>query len=456
VHLLTEHQWAGGEILIESDDFLRLVIYEATDDSGTVIENRWANLLVLFGEDTLPTRRFDGTTVAATLPRVANDSRPVTVVMDTRTEAVGDVRAYGFAQLLQGPTVSGHAPQFPRGNPLPQILAQGSDALLVVDLRDMSTQRVLPYSDLPEDPRIYEQVGPGWSYRPDAAVIMRQLWQFLPVGTVQLLNPDPIVTGRVMVEYAPGKWFAASNHWTKFCCPWLDLWGDNFLYDIAISPSGDRVTPIGFGTYPLDPDIPGSPGGNRPGWPVFDGDGELLYAVAPSIWMLYGGVFAAFSPTGDTLYVAMPSELGSGHELQVVRAADGALLRTTWLESNVLGMTADPAGPWIYLPTIVHKGQAGWVVAIMVVDRRTLEVVGVPTAPDETTGGWWLDFLPAIVGDGAVYVSNQYTVADLFPYQLNSWRFDRMPLGVGSGGPARGNNPGQFVSSSTARRMSRD
>jgi hypothetical protein len=77
--LLTEHQWAGGEILVQSKEFQQISTMALLDDSGHVVPDRWSNLLVLYGGDTLHTRRVDGTTIAATLPRVANSSHPVTV-----------------------------------------------------------------------------------------------------------------------------------------------------------------------------------------------------------------------------------------------------------------------------------------------------------------------------------------------------------------------------------------
>ena len=75
---------------------------------------------------------------------------------------------------------------------------------------------------------------------------------------------------------------------------------------------------------------------------------------------------------------------------------------------------------------------------LMVVDRRTMEVVGTPTAAEETAVRDCLDFLPAFIEDETAFLFTQWTSSmEPSPYPLTSWRFDLMPAGVGEESPPR-------------------
>lgn len=436
IALLTEHQWAGGEILIESDDFLRMVIYQATDDSNNVIESRWANLLVLSGEDTLPTRRVDGTTIAATLPRVANGSRSVTVVMDMRTEEIGDVRTYGFAGMLRGPMVGGRQLQFPRPGSLPQVLVYGADAVLLVDLATMDASPVLPYTDFVYDPRPFNQEGPGWSYRSGGAVVERYVWLLSPNAPAQLVDTLTNTFHYAMAELGPGRWVGMGPNWIMGY-PGLGFMCAANGNDFAVSPRGDRWTPMGYTACPL-------PFGWTPGdplyeyaWPVFDENNEVVYAVGRRPDSPFMHYFTAFSVTGDTLFVGMRTlpNWYDGGELQVLRSADGERLAAVPLEHKPLYVAVDPTRPWIYVAAQFKNADENWVPTMMVVDRRTMKVVGMPTVPDESgLGSSWAIALAAYVADDAVYLSDHGGGS----YQITSWRFDLMPPGVGEGVAVRG------------------
>jgi hypothetical protein len=433
--LLTEHQWAGGEILIQSDDFLRMVIYQATDDSGGVIENRWANLMVLFGEDTLATRRVDGTTVAAALPRVANDTRTVTVVMDTRTEEVGNVRAYGFTNMLRGPMVSGYQLQFPRPGSDPHVLVYGPDAVVWVDLATMAVQPVLPYSDFISDPRYISQQGPGWSYRPGGAVVERYVWLLSLNAPAQLVDTLTRTFHYSMAELGPGRWVGMGPQFI------IGVPGPNLRCaaggnDFAVSPRGDRWTPMGYAACTFGPEVPGDNGPGEYARPVFDENHEVVYVVGrrpSSLFMVY---YPAFSVTGDTLFVGMttPPNWQDGGELQVLRAADGERLATVPLPYRPRYVAVDPVGPWIFLAGLGVGERGNWVAAMMVVDRRTMELIGLATVPDEPAfRGPPLSLdMTAYVTAGAVYLAND---GRGFGYQLGSWRFDLMPPGIGENTP---------------------
>ena len=172
---------------------------------------------------------------------------------------------------------------------------------------------------------------------------------------------------------------------------------------------------MGYAVCPIRPEVSGDGSGHeRLALPVFNEDGELVYAVARRPHPFWAVYFSAFSVTGDTLLVGMLNHVGDGGELQVLRAADGELLRTIPLEYRPQYVTVDPVGPWIYLPAWIVKDGVHWLPTMMVVDRRTMEVVGTPTVPDDLElygtadrGGGWGSF-PAFVGDEAAYLSQHW------------------------------------------------
>jgi hypothetical protein len=201
------------------------------------------------------------------------------------------------------------------------------------------------------------------------------------------------------------------------------LFGENTVFEFRLSPDGTRMT--WNGGRLRDAEI------GAIGCPVFDGSGQLLYSI-PTDGGKIDWCYTAFSPDGDTLFVAWrdrtPSERGS--RFRAVAGQDGALLDTIALKPfvdtdehhRVSYIAADPSRSWLYISVYVSRSS----LKLIVVDRRDLAVVGVATVP--TTAplpDYQPDELVLVVAEEAVYLIPVSAWREETP--MIRYRFDVLP-----------------------------
>jgi hypothetical protein len=406
--LLTEEVWGGGDIVLVSPAV------------PTVHEP----IRAVIGEDTVSATYRRGDTVVFRAPSLSGtygvQLLPPIVPAPGSTDAV---RVYGFTDYAEGPMVSGWLLPMPTNSPVPQVLAYGPDALLLVDLRWPTAHRLVEYSAL--GLTIHPQRchgGPGLSYRQGFAVICSALWQLMP--QVQADSRTLVFgPGNHNVVEIDRECEAAAHGGLRFSCltpggrvyrsyqegdPWISAW--------RLSPSGQLVT---FdGQYPT-------------GCPVYDRTGDRLYAVGPALDWVFCSM--AFSPSGDTLFAAW-SDGGYPWHLHTVNAANGALLATLDFPESVWvdRVVADPVRPWLYVSTR-YGAWASWdnaVPRLFVLDRRTMEVVGTVSAPERDRRPLQ-DEVIVVVGTEAVYLAPHWGWPGSYEnweYRLGRWRFEVLPL----------------------------
>ena len=160
-----------------------------------------------------------------------------------------------------------------------------------------------------------------------------------------------------------------------------------FPQSYVVSPNGSRIVPAGTWV-------------STGGVPVFD---ATVPGVAYTIAALTGTAAAAFTPGGDTVYVAGDSAY-HGNMLLAVDAASGAVLGRTpvggyWPREG-LAVAVDPLRPWLYVAwTVSHDPYNLDSVVVNVYDRRSLRRVatlaassgmraGIPVSPGFQPYAW--------------------------------------------------------------------
>jgi len=196
--LLTEEVWGGGDIVLVSP---------AIPTVRTPIS------LVLAG-DTVPERSRRADTVVFRAPSSWGSYRlEVLPSLTPAADSKDRVRVYGFSDYAEGPTIVGYVLQVPEVSPVPRVLVRSPDALLLVDLRDMSAADLLSREYLESgwgDCWDY-QFGPGRSYRSNFTSLCGGIWQVLPDVRYEGRGAGGLLT----MEIAPGRFAVDPFH------PWL-------------------------------------------------------------------------------------------------------------------------------------------------------------------------------------------------------------------------------------------
>ena len=115
---------------------------------------------------------------------------------------------------------------------------------------------------------------------------------------------------------------------------------------------------------------------------------------------------AAFSPDGDTVYMAGWTEFGHGTAhlvaLDLARPTE-PLAQVVLGEWDPLDVAVDPLAPFLYIISAYDFFAKAF--GITVIDRRTLEQVGQLDIPEGECGEgtWWIRLLLSR-NDGALYV----------------------------------------------------
>jgi len=361
VRVETPVVWAGADIVLTSASFTGVDTLP----------------LVLVGDDTLTPRYAPPDSLRVAAPdsqgtyevRVWFRARPLPLPYGAITVQGG------YSGYRDVPSIGGYPLLWPGGG-LPKFLIGVPDGLALVDPRSSTTVRVLPDS-------IFDQYcfnGPGPA--PDGRVtVSRSLpnWECGPLVSVQLANPTLApapgprrCTGcRFAAQLGPDRWLVFFHHgfesWYRDSTgAWTGtLYWYGEPHDVAVSRRVDRAVPLGANSRGL-------------GTPVFTS------ASAGPAYVLsqFGEVSAAqFTDDGDTLYVvAWPADTagGAGPLLAVLRAADGAVLRSApaWGGDHLV---LDPVRPFLYLAGY----EGSWYQAVQVVDRATLKPVTTLRAPDD-------------------------------------------------------------------------
>lgn len=407
--LAAAHAWSRGEVEIVS---------------GALRDAAGPLPAVLVGAHSLAVRRTSDSTLAAALP---DTSGPVTLrlVLPHGTLALGPVRVAGFRDAYQGPLLSGYVLPWPAQNPV-GVLAAGDSGAVLVDLRFNIIARQLPES--------LHSPGCAWGVGASALAGHAVLYGRRGAGScgplVSYHLGPAVVPGDTFAGF-PGTWVlgeigvrrsvTASDSWLflKNCeaapCQTRDLFNSGGVTGLALSPRGDRIAFDNGGGYPamvLDPR-------------------DLTAAFTLPRLRYAGG--SAFSENGDTLWVAGPDSLYERRVALALDATTGNVLAETRLDAlipspgmAVRAVATDPDGPWLYVsvaatfaPDALHL--------VLVLDRRTLAVRGVLTAP--RSDGPILDFerIVPLPGGGVVYVVATAQGYDVRGQRARIYRYDRVP-----------------------------
>jgi hypothetical protein len=356
VRVETPVAWAGGSIVLTSPQ--------------------------LVGPDTLPLVVVGNDTVAArfaapdSLIAAAPDTQgTLCVLLGLRGGGlvpVGTVRLVGGYSGNQNLPIGGFPLPWP-GYGVPSYLMAMQNGVVLVDPRTGSIRLLLNDSSL--DFNCVNSIGPGFEGR---VVVAGRVGT--ACGPFVALRPDlpwaapdsgPTFTGggyRLAVELAPAHWAVVSHHEWQLFTPDSSAWyWVNETFNVAISPSGDRIVPIA-NNYGVG------------GIPVFSP------ASAAPVYRLTGFVDvlgADFSEHGDTLFVAgVPAPGDSAAQANPVLAAiassDGVMLMSAPLRYEAENLIVDPSRPWVY---IVGTTWGSGRVTVHVVDRATLAPVATLMGP---------------------------------------------------------------------------
>lgn len=354
VTLLTPAQWSGGVVQVESDAFPAL----ATLPAFTI------------GADTLAAARLPADRVALTLPVLASGSAVLVVHGEGDSLVVGTVQVYGMGSAHQYAVNFAHD-AVPVPGPRPRFLAMGDSAYTAAIL-DPATGTLTQVSGVAPLqlggyapgplPGRYVARGPG-SFVPE-------VWNLFPGVTHLDTVPfwDPASTG--IVPLTDSTWVEWSDQWMSAANTTAGShvsWPFPNTGRLVVSPRGDLVLLTAVTTH-------GDP------LPV------LRTATAGPAFFLAGFLAvraAAFSPSGDTLLVAL-EYAGQEDSLLAFRTADGTRLSGTALPAGLdpIHLSLDPRNARL---AVLASG-AGQSREVLVYNRFSLAREATLACPGGCTG----------------------------------------------------------------------
>ncbi|HKI93684.1 MAG TPA: hypothetical protein VJ992_00180, partial [Gemmatimonadales bacterium] len=407
------------------------VLVVSPEAAAAQAESAW----VIAGNDTLPVTVVNDSTVA-TAPLDTAYAAEVDLVLQTPGGLLdlGTVHQYGFvgAKTLDG--FVGEPIEFPDGFTVPSVAVFDANGPAIVNVETGAVQRApgpSPWVACFGGLGSYQTTGIGPSYRSDRG------WVATCNGSFRLIplpgDSIPVaLNGRLVAEIGPSVYMMLSKY--DLQVQKVDSTGaltntaisnEGIIesHHVAISPRGDLAIPDAAPARGLTSAT--SYAIILPGLPVFGPDGTVAY-------MLYGTTehYArpAFSPTGDTIFVAAVPDLGANVSvLTLFAASDGTVLDSLVLPAEVERVLAPPSSRYLYAMTMsVIPGSP--LVRLLVIDRQRLILVSELIASPDCLVGVDPTVLVAAPGHHAVfavmgtaipyYMSNQVTGP------LNVCRFD--------------------------------
>jgi hypothetical protein len=364
IHLVDPVAWEGGDLVLTSNAFPDPIPLPA----------------VLL--DTLPltVRRLDDSTIAARLPDTTGS---FTVHVRVRNEhRFGPVRIVGFSGVTSARGTAGWPLPVEPGHPVVITLAEST--LVLLDTRTGAE------TDLPVPHSAACAISPGRSFRPGAVVAQgavaytcqRPLAWTLGASVTPVDSAPSLVSGaNLWAELAPGTWLEAAHHYV-----YLHVAGARVLEEriesterAVLSPDGSAVIPLAASTETRIPVLDVASATVRFRLPLQSSDG------------------AAFTPDGDTLFVAGIADYTTNVTTHLVAAsaATGAVVADSAFHTGGLSdLILDPDGPWLYVLAYdaVDGDHLYWGPVVHVFDRRTLHELAV-LRPPPTVGCGSLCFL---------------------------------------------------------------
>lgn len=350
--LLTTAVWPGESALVVSPE-------AAAAPAESVV--------VTAGIDTMAFSVVDDSTLAVAIPdSMFSADLGVTVHTAGGFVDVGTVHVYGYVGAVEYQGYSGYPIAFPNADAAPTVLVFDATGAARVNVE--TGDRVQWPGPGPLTPcGASYSTGFGSSYRADSG------WATLCSGSFRLVasakDSVPLAAvGRLVAEIGPHTIIEAQkyNDWTAHVAddgtvtPIVTLdYGINGPLSVVLSPRRDRAVLTAGAVFGDTRNTTG------PSVPVFSADGNIAFRARGG--GSEGGGAAAFSPTGDTLYLA--SSVGAG--LYAYDAAVGSLLDSIAEVNGGQALYADPRTEYLY----AAGGSFAAIRTLAVVDRTSLRIV---------------------------------------------------------------------------------
>ena len=325
-HLVTEEIWSGGDLMLVSPSFQGMI----------------ATVRAVIDGDTFPTvyRHADTVVFRPTIARSGTYSITVVPTVLPEADSPDQVTIRGFHSCYAGPSITGFVLPWPRGSAEPTFVADGAESAVIVNARTGTARAAVPDSQYFPG----RGHGPGFSYDPSAVVLMDTRvtpdvrnttceWRLTPTPEVRECIG---VTSTYSIALAgPNKWVDARHHLTwRYWDPDSTAFQLEEPDGLALSPRGDFVI------------VSGAHADGQLVIPVSDEPAfripVLVSAEAP----------AAFSPDGDTVYMAGWTEFGHGTAhlvaLDLARPTE-PLAQVVLGEWDPLDVAVDPLAPFLYI-----------------------------------------------------------------------------------------------------------
>lgn len=348
-HLIATSVWANSQLALTSSAL-----------SGAALP------VVRIGGVTAAVTRVNDTTITATVPSHIG-MNDVTVMTGPDTVAVGSISVGGFDAVTSIPGLMGVESLLPgQAN---TVIGNGDTGLAIVNV---GTGAMTTYA---------ESVGSancswGPAVTPDSTRFFFTMtdslfpcfaaeWTTTP--TLHLVDslPRGALSSRLNAQLGPGRWLTTIHNFIGLTdSATASATSINGNIDrVVISPSGGRAA-MNYCCFG--------------GVPVIDATTATVAYRLPADFAWSSG--AAFSPSGDTLFMAVgdSASLYSGRHflLLAVRASDGLVLDSTALNLDTPGaVSLDPGGKWIYVSGIEGVGQTRIGASLVILERKTLRTV---------------------------------------------------------------------------------
>ena len=316
--------WSGSELTVTSAGFATAGLVPGVELDG----------------HPLVVRRVDDTTVVATLPDSPGQHMLRLVAPDVDRKAIA-LQLRGFDRRVAGPLISGRTEP---GRDSRYLFGSGPTSLRRWNL---VTNKAIDFADSVHAVSCTRGVGPG----PNAGELALltggcatgrwMVWRTEPLAPLSDTTPD--MTDHFVAVLRTGRWIVlTASHFSLHACDAGSCTSDSIPgtagSDVVRSPLGDRAVLLAQAI--------GDP--QTPGVPVVDvAAGNIGYRI-PALSAAQG---AAFSPDGDTLYLAGDS--AATFALVAVRASDGAGLISRRLDYAPCAVAVDPSRPWLFVAGVV-------------------------------------------------------------------------------------------------------
>ncbi len=347
--------WPGGDLII----------------TAGALRGGAALPVVSLDQIALAVTRLDDSTVAARLPDTTG-----TFTAHVRlggAHRFGPVRIAGYAGQTTARSTAGWPLPLEPGHPVFVTLAEST--LVLLDTRTGAA------SDLPVPHSADCAISPGPSFRSGAVVAagevgntcQRPLAWTLGAAPAPADSAPSVSTGaNLWAELAPGTWLKTAHHYL-----YLYQGGTMALEEriesaerAVLAPDGSVAIPLAASTETLVPVLDVAPATVRFRLPLQSSDG------------------AAFSPTGDTLFVtgvaSYTASPVTSHLLAVSAASGSVLLDSAIGWGGYSDLVLDPEAPWLYV--LAYDAWDGdhtyFGPVVHVFDRRTLRELAVLRPPD--------------------------------------------------------------------------